>query len=297
LGCFIFFFHVRVIGGGRVMRLASGLDGPADAVIPGRPPRDGTRMSEDHVLAEAVSGTLLITLNRPRRLNAWDSPMRTRLRGLLGTALADPATAAVVLTGAGERAFCAGQDLNEGTTFDGDRAEAWIAEWEALYGAIRGFDKPLVCALNGLAAGSAFQAALLCDIRIGHAGSSLGQPEINSGMASAMGFWIIREMVGLSRATELVLTGRMVPAEECHRLGLLHHLVPREEVLPRALAMAAELAAKPKLAYRLNKARIREATQAGFEDTFRAARRIHRESFADGEPQRVMQAILDRPKP
>jgi enoyl-CoA hydratase/carnithine racemase len=250
--------------------------------------------AEEHVLAEARGGTLVLTLNRPRRLNAWDAPMRARLLHLLAVAAADAATDAVVLTGTGGRAFCAGQDLNEGTTFDGDRAETWIAEWEALYGAVRSFDKPLICALNGLAAGSAFQCALLCDIRIGHAGSSMGQPEINSGMVSAMGFWIIREMLGLSRATELVLTGRMVPAEECLRLGLLHHLVPEAEVLPRALAIAAELAAKPKLAYRLNKARIREATQAGFEDTFRAARRLHREAFSDGEPQRVMQGFLDK---
>lgn len=252
--------------------------------------------TDQHVLAETLSGTRLITLNRPRRLNAWDAPMRARLMHLLGEAQADPAVQAVVLTGTGDRAFCAGQDLNEGTGFDGDRAEAWIAEWEALYGALRGFDKPLVCALNGLAAGSGFQAALMCDLRIGHAGSRLGQPEINAGMVSAMGFWIIREMLGLSRATELVLTGRMMPAEECQALGLLHRLVPAAEVLPLALAEAAALAAKPKLAYRLTKARIREATQPGFEDTFRAARRIHRESFSDGEPQRVMQGFLDKAK-
>jgi enoyl-CoA hydratase/carnithine racemase len=253
--------------------------------------------ADDHVLAETRSGTMVITLNRPRRLNAWDAPMRSRLLRLLADAAADAAVEAVVLTGAGTRAFCAGQDLNEGTTFDGDRAESWIAEWEGLYGAMRSFDKPLVCALNGLAAGSAFQVALLCDIRIGHAGSSLGQPEINSGMVSAMGFWIIREMLGLSRATELVLTGRMVPAEECHRIGLLHHLVPEAEVLPRALRLAAGLAAKPKLAYRLTKARIRMATQPGFEETFRAARALHREAFTNGEPQRVMQQFLDRVKP
>ncbi|MGK7866289.1 enoyl-CoA hydratase/isomerase family protein [Falsiroseomonas sp. E2-1-a20] len=253
--------------------------------------------ADDHVLAEIRSGILLITLNRPRRLNAWDAPMRARLLHLLADAAAEAAVEAVVLTGTGPRAFCAGQDLNEGATFDGDRAEAWIGEWESLYGAIRRFEKPLVCALNGLAAGSAFHVALLCDLRIGHAGSSLGQPEINSGMVSAMGFWIIREMLGLSRATELVLTGRMVPAEECHRIGLLHHLVPEAEVLPRALGLAAELAAKPKLAFRLNKARIRMATQPGFEDTFRAARALHREAFTDGEPQRVMQGFLDKAKP
>ncbi|MBU8540410.1 enoyl-CoA hydratase/isomerase family protein [Falsiroseomonas tokyonensis] len=250
--------------------------------------------AEDHVLATTEDGIRLITLNRPRRLNAWDAPMRARLLELLSDAAMDADVQAVVLTGAGDRAFCAGQDLNEGKNFDGDRAEGWIAEWRALYGAIRAFEKPLVCALNGLAAGSAFQVALLCDIRVGHAGSRMGQPEINSGIVSATGFWIIREMLGLSRATEMVLTGRMVAAEECHRLGLLHHLVPATEVRATALRTAAELAAKPKLAFRLNKQRFREVTQRGFDETFDAARRLHREAFSDGESQQVMQRFLDR---
>ncbi|MGK7863869.1 enoyl-CoA hydratase/isomerase family protein [Falsiroseomonas sp. E2-1-a4] len=250
--------------------------------------------AEDHVLATTESGLRIITLNRPKRLNAWDAPMRARLLALLADAAADAEVQAVVLTGTGERAFCAGQDLNEGKNFDGDRAEGWIEEWRALYGAIRAFDKPMVCALNGLAAGSAFQVALLCDIRVGHAGSKMGQPEINSGIVSATGFWIIREMLGLSRATELVLTGRMMEAEECHRLGLLHHLVPADQVRPTALRIAAELAAKPKLAFRLNKQRFREVTQPGFDDTFAAARRLHREAFSDGASQKVMQRFLDR---
>lgn len=244
------------------------------------------------VLAELRDGTLLVTLNRPERLNAWDAPMRARFVGLLADANIDNAIRAVVLTGAGERAFCAGQDLNEGKRFDGARAEEWVEEWRRLYGAIRAFEKPLVVALNGLAAGSAFQAALLCDIRIGHAGSRMGQPEINSGMVSATGFWIMREMLGLSRAIEMVLTGRLAEAEECHRLGLIHHLVPADQVLAKALAVAAELAAKPKLAFRLNKQRFRAATQAAFDETIEAARQLHRQAFEAGEPQKVMAEFL-----
>ena len=252
--------------------------------------------AEDHVLASTEAGIRIITLNRPRRLNAWDAPMRARLLELLSDAAADGAVQAVVLTGTGERAFCAGQDLNEGKTFDGDRAEDWIEEWRSLYGAIRAFEKPLVCALNGLAAGSAFQVALLCDIRVGHAGSKMGQPEINSGIVSATGFWIIREMLGLSRAIEMVLTGRMAEAEECHRLGLLHHLVPADQVRATALRIARELADKPKLAFRLNKQRFREATQPGFDETFAAARALHRQAFSDGESQQVMQRFLEKGK-
>lgn len=250
--------------------------------------------AEGQVLAENRDGILLITLNRPDRLNAWNAPMRARLVALISGANTDPAIRAVVLTGSGTRAFCAGQDLNEGRTFDGARAEEWIEEWRRLYGALRRFEKPMIMALNGLAAGSAFQTALLGDIRIGHAGSRMGQPEINSGMVSATGFWIMREMLGLSRAIEMVLTGRLASAEECHRLGILHHLVAPEEVLPKALSIAAELAAKPPLAFKLNKQRFCAATQAGFDETMEAARLLHRQAFDAGEPQRVMGEFLNK---
>lgn len=246
------------------------------------------------VLAERAGSVQIIRLNKPARLNAWNAPMRARLLSLILQANADDATSAIVLTGTGERAFCAGQDLNEGKTFDGARSESWIEEWRQLYNAIRRFEKPFVVALNGLAAGSAFQVALLGDVRVGHDGSRMGQPEINSGLVSATGFWIIREMLGLSRATELVLTGRMMEARECREIGIIHHLVLREEVLPRALAIAEELAAKPRIAFRLNKQRICAATQATFDETFEAARQLHRQAFEAGEPQKVMERFLTK---
>ncbi|WP_137179746.1 enoyl-CoA hydratase/isomerase family protein [Roseomonas sp. AR75] len=254
------------------------------------------KAAEGHVLATMDGAILVITLNRPERLNAWNAAMRARLVELLQDANADDAIKGVVLTGAGDRAFCAGQDLNEGKTFDGARAEEWIEEWRRLYGTMRRFEKPLVIALNGLAAGSAFQVALLGDIRVGHAGSKMGQPEINSGIVSATGFWIIREMLGLSRAIEMILTGRMAEAEECHRVGLMHHLVPADQVRAKALEIARELAAKPPLAFKLNKQRFCAATQAGFDETFEAARIIHRHAFDAGEPQRVMEAFLGKNK-
>ena len=257
---------------------------------------EAAREAEKHVLAEMTSTTLVITLNRPERLNAWNAPMRARLLALLQGANTDPAIGAVVLTGAGERAFCAGQDLNEGKTFDGARAEEWIEEWRRLYNAMRRFEKPLVAALNGLAAGSAFQASLLCDVRVGHEGSKMGQPEINSGIVSATGFWIMREMLGLSRAIEMVLTGRLASAEEAHRIGLMHHLVPAAEVRTKALEVAADLSSKPALAFKLNKQRFCAATQAGFDETFEAARIIHRQAFDAGEPQRVMERFLAKQK-
>jgi len=249
---------------------------------------------EDFVLTERRGAARLIVLNRPKVLNAWHSPMRDQLVAALEAAENDQEVGAVVLTGAGERAFGAGQDLNETKTFDPDRAELWIGEWERLYDRIRSLTKPLVVALNGLAAGSAFQVALLADFRIGHDGSSMGQPEINSGIASTTGPWIMMEMIGLARTVDLTLSGRMLPAAECHAIGLINRLVPRERVLDEALQLAEELAAKPRLAMMLNKQRFREITEARFRDALQAGVRNQRIAYADGEPKRMMEDFLAR---
>jgi len=130
--------------------------------------------------------------------------------------------------------------------------------------------------------------ALLCDFRIGHADVRMGQPEINSGIASTTGPWIMREMIGIARTIDLTLSGRMMDAAECLAIGLLNKVVPQEQVLPASLALGAELAAKPPVAMRLNKQRFREVTEAGFRDCLDAGIRIQRESFATGEPARMM---------
>jgi enoyl-CoA hydratase/carnithine racemase len=225
-------------------------------------------------------------------MNAWHSPMRVEITEAMRRLNADESVRAIILTGAGDRAFSAGQDLNETRTFDAARAAEWIEEWRRMYGAIRALDKALVVALNGVAAGSAFQVALLGDVRIGHPDVRMGQPEINSGIASTLGPWLMREMIGLSRTIELTLTGRMMDAAECHQVGLIHRLVPRQEVMAAAKETARMLAAKPPVAMRLNKRRFREVTEAGFNEALDAGIRIQKESYGSGEPQRFMERFL-----
>jgi enoyl-CoA hydratase/carnithine racemase len=245
-----------------------------------------------HILTETRGAIAIITLNRPKILNAWNSAMRELLVTALDAAETNTAIRAIVMTGSGDRAFGAGQDLNETKTFDPDRAELWIGEWERLYDRIRSLSKPLIIALNGLAAGSAFQVALLADFRIGHAGVTMGQPEINAGIASTTGPWIMMEMIGLARTIDLTLTGRMMEAAEAHALGLINRIVPQERVMDEALALATELAEKPPMAMRLNKARFREVTEARFRDCLAAGVRNQRISYGTGEPARMMELFL-----
>lgn len=245
-----------------------------------------------HIITATDGNVGIITLNRPACLNAWNREMRMEIIAALQAFDSDGALGAVIMTGAGERAFSAGQDLNEAYDFDADRAEAWIREWESYYGTLRGLSKPIVMALNGVAAGSAFQVALLGDIRVGHPGVTMGQPEINSGIASITGPWIMKEILGMSRTIELTLTGRMMDAQEAVRIGLLHHVVPAGEVMAKALEIARALAGKAPLAMRLDRAWFAEMTQPAFERTIEAAIRAHRTAYASGEPARKMQEFM-----
>ncbi|MFJ9156794.1 enoyl-CoA hydratase/isomerase family protein [Streptomyces griseoviridis] len=235
-----------------------------------------------------------VTLDRPDKLNAWTAAMRAELVAALTEAAADDRCRGVVLTGAG-RAFCAGQDLAETAAIDPDdhaAAEAWIDDFGLLFRTVRGLDKPVIAAVNGVAAGSGFQFALLADLRIGHAGVRMGQPEVLSGIPSITGIWAMRGILGRAKTTEFALTGRLVHGEEALRLGLLNRLVDADRVKEEALLEATRLAQLPPGAVALTKGRLRELDDAGLDEAIEAAKKVHVAAYATGEPQREMSRFL-----
>lgn len=248
----------------------------------------------EFVLVERVGDTAVITLNRPEKLNAWSAAMRTSIVENLDAAGQDDSITAVVLTGNG-RGFCAGQDLSETAEIRSDdpaASDAWIDGFEKLYCAIRKLDKPVIAALNGVAAGSGFQYALLADLRIGHSGVRMGQPEILSGIPSITGIWAMWEILGRAKTTEFVLTGKLVDATEAARLGLLTEIVDEADVLPSALELAARLGSLPAGALKLTKNRLRELEEDTFNAAFSAAKQVHAAAYGSGEPQREMERFL-----
>ena len=251
-------------------------------------------MSNAVILADITGGIGMITLNKPWKLNAWDTPMRAEITAVLKDWNRDPAVRAVIMTGAGERAFCAGQDLEETEKFQsGHEGANWFQSWQDFYNAIRGFDKPCLAALNGVAAGSAFQAVMLTDARIGHPAVRMGQPEIDAGIPSVTGPMLMLPRIGLARTMELTLTGRMMDADEARLVGLINYLVPHPEaVMPKAREVAELMASKPVMAFRLNKQRFRQVTQEAFEEAFRNGGAIQAEAYASGEPQETMRRFF-----
>lgn len=265
-------------------------NGKRDPRTPGTDTASVVDEADAQVLTQRVGKVEVLTLNRPAKLNAWTESMRSVLAEHLRRCSEDPDVRAMVLTGAGDRAFCAGQDLGETMEFevDSDRAGALFDQLEEFYDQFRSLEKPIVTALNGVAAGSGFQIPLLCDIRIAHPDVRLGQPEINSGMPSIFGTYLVATFLGLSRTVELVLSGRLMTAAEALAAGVIHEIVASDAVLSTAIDRAAMLAAQPPGAVAKTKAWIRAMTESNYRDAFRAARKVQRDAFATGEPQRMM---------
>jgi enoyl-CoA hydratase len=236
----------------------------------------------------------IVTLNRPEVLNAVNEELRDAFSDTLDRLNADTRVAAVVVTGAGGQAFSAGQDVAVSLVLTHDTVGDWFRGMRHFFQAIRAMDKPTVAAVNGLAAGAGLQAALHCDMRIAHAGVQLSQPEVDTGLPCILGSMLIREVMGLRRTVEMALSCRPVPAAEARRLGLVSEIVAEEQVLARAIELAQALAAKPPVAVRLTKRRVREMTQAAFDDAMDAALRAERQAFASGEPHRAAEAFMAR---
>ena len=207
---------------------------------------------------------------------------------------ADVAVKAVVIAGSGGRAFCAGQDLHEAMELALDEVEGWLERQHAMYQSLRDFDKPLVAALDGVAAGAGFQIALCCDLRVGYPELRIGQPEIRAGLASIVGTYLMTLQLPLSLNQQLSLAGELLSGRRAYELGLINHLLPQAEVLERAIALARELAQLPTAAYAATKRRLRELSQPGFDDALAAAKIAQQALYASGEPQRVMKAFFAR---
>ena len=221
------------------------------------------------VLYEAVDGIATITLNRPERMNAISGPMLALLSDYLLKANADPKVRVVILTGAG-RAFCVGLDLVDATQGSGigsqtDHVSVNLDLRSTPPTILFAMDKPTICALNGSAAGYGLDTALGCDIRIMGQGAKLAAAFVKRGVVpESGGTWLLPRLVGWSKAAELIFTGRTLLAPESLALGLVSEVVPDAEVLARARAVAAEIAANAPLAVQSSK-RLR---RMGMEETF-----------------------------
>jgi enoyl-CoA hydratase/carnithine racemase len=206
------------------------------------------------VKVEVAGRVATVTLDRPEALNAISTELALDLAAAVEPLGVDPGVGAVVLTGAGARAFCVGADLKQRAGFDD---QGWFVQREAFrrgFAAVRRCPLPTVAAVSGFALGGGTELAISCDLVVAAADATFGLPEVRLGLVPAGGgTQLLVRRVGRSAARDLVLTGRRVGAAEALELGLADRVVPGGEVLTAATALAAELAGNAPTAVRMAK--------------------------------------------
>jgi enoyl-CoA hydratase len=247
------------------------------------------------LLVTSEDGYAVVRFNRPDVLNAINIQMMTELVAALGELDARPDIRCIVLTG-DERAFAAGADIRE--MADASAVDMLLRDQFARWDSIRRIKTPVIAAVGGFALGGGCELAMACDIIIAAEGARFGQPEINIGvMPGAGGTQRLTRAVGKAKAMELVLTGRMITADEALRLGLVNCVVPAEGLLDEARAWALEIARKPPLAIRLAK----EAVLKAFDTTIEGGLEFERKNFyllfASDDQKEGMKAFVEKRKP
>jgi enoyl-CoA hydratase len=214
------------------------------------------------VLAAREGRVAILTINRPDKLNALNEEVRVDLLAALAAIETDAEVGVVVITGAGEKSFIAGADINELATQTPVSGREHAMSGQHILDLIEHLGKPVIAAINGFALGGGCELAMACTIRIAAETAKLGQPEINLGLIPGYaGTQRLSRIVGSGRALELLLTGDQMTAQEAHRLGLVNRVVPAADLMAEAKKLAATLAAKAPVAVRY----ILEAVHKGLE--------------------------------
>lgn len=260
-------------------------------------------MTGDEDVRYAVAdGIATLTLARPERMNTISHAMLDQLGALLTRAGDDAAVRIVILTGTG-RAFCAGLDLNEAVGGDGigasgTRHPPTIDLRTAPPTVLFAMDKPVICALNGSAAGYGMDLAIGCDIRVMAQGAKLAPAFVKRGIVPETGgTWLLPRMIGWAKAAELIFTGRTLDAAASLSLGLVNHVVADEEVLPRAEEIARAIAANAPLAVQASKRMMRMGLDETFETHVQHVYLPLLPLFASADFQEGMRSFLEKRAP
>jgi len=253
-------------------------------------------MSYQNIITETRGAVGLVTLNRPKALNALNSALMAELREALDGFETDGAIGAIVVTGS-EKAFAAGADIKE--MKDRGFVDVYLSDfitrdWERLAQC----RKPTIAAVAGYALGGGCEVAMMCDIIIAADNARFGQPEILLGtLPGAGGTQRLTRAIGKAKAMEMVLTGRMMDAAEAERSGLVARVVPAAELIGEAMKLAEKIAGLSRPAVVLAKEAVNRAFETGLTEGLRVERRLFHASFATADQKEGMAAFAEKRPP
>jgi len=252
-------------------------------------------MSEPDLVLEEKHGRIsVLTLNRPEKRNALNGALRGAFLGALDKAARDTDVRAIIVTGAGDKAFVAGADIAE---FEGRTPvdQYRVMKEPSIYEAVERVAKPVIAAVNGYCLGGGMELALACDIRLASTSARFGQPEVNLGIIpGGGGTQRLPRIVGLGAALRLILSGEMIDAQEALRLGLVEVVVPPEELMARASKLAEEIATKSPVAVAAAKEATRAAMSLALSEGLKLETALFQLCFASEDKVEGVRAFLEK---
>jgi enoyl-CoA hydratase len=253
-------------------------------------------MAYENIIVETRGRVGVVTLNRPKALNALNDALMDELGEALAKFDADEGIGAIVLTGS-DKAFAAGADIGamkDLSYMDAYKSEFITRNWER----IKSVRKPVIAAVAGYALGGGCELAMMCDILFAAEGAKFGQPEIKLGIIpGAGGTQRLPRAVGKAKAMDLVLTGRMMDAQEAERAGLVSRVVPAEKLLEEALAAAAQIAELSLPSVMMAKEAVNRAYESPLAEGMLFERRLFHALFATEDQKEGMAAFVEKRKP
>ena len=252
-------------------------------------------MSFETITVEQRDAVTLITLNRPKALNALNSKVLEELIDAFAAYQADDSQLCAVLTGSGDKAFAAGADIKEMS--EKEAADFYLDDFFAPWTSeiVKKTRKPWIAAVNGFALGGGCELAMMADFIIASENAKFGQPEIKLGVAPGMGgSQRLTKAVGKSKAMEMCLTGRMMEAEEAERSNLVARVVPHDQLLDEAMKTAKQIASMPPMAAIANKEMVNAAFETGLDQGLIVERRIFQILAASEDKSEGMAAFVEK---
>ena len=258
-------------------------------------------MSYKNILVEQQGAVSVLTLNRPDSLNSFTTEMHAEVRDALEQARTDSSVRALVLTGSG-RGFCAGQDLNDRAVAPGeampDLGESVEKNYNPLIRALTTLPKPIVCAVNGVAAGAGANIALACDVVLAARSASFIQPFCKLGLIpDSGGTWILPRLVGMARARGLALLGDKISAEQALAWGMIWQVIEPEQLHSEALRLAQQLAAGPTRGYGLIKQALLASAGNSLEQQLQLEMESMREAGRSHDYREGVTAFMEKRAP
>jgi enoyl-CoA hydratase len=233
-------------------------------------------MEFKYIIYEKNEGVATITLNRPEALNAFSKEVVEEILHALEDVKTDESVRVVVLTGAGEKAFSAGADIKAMVGMTALKAREMSLMGERLCVGLENLEKPVIAAINGYALGGGLEVAMSCDLRIASENAKMGQTEINIGLIPGWGgTQRLTRLVGMTKAKELVFTGRIIDAKTAEQIGIINMVVPSDKFRETVSQFAKDLASKAPVALKVAKALINKGSDIGLE----SALALEREGF------------------